>query len=87
MPDSEVTHLRVKAGTAVATAACLTFLVLLDWDHIIGRKTVFSGIRPAVKSCLNSAFGVPGHKGVEARGDEARGDEARRGEPGHGART
>ena len=52
-------HLRIKAGTAVATGAVIVgALVFVDWDSAVGRENVFSGIRPAVKRVLNRVYGI-----------------------------
>lgn len=45
---------RVKAVTPIVTGALLAALLLHNW----GEGTVFSGIRPAVKSTLNRVFDV-----------------------------
>lgn len=51
-------QLRVKTGAAVSTAVALAALLLYDWDAAQGHKTVFSGIRPALRSVLDRAYGV-----------------------------
>ena len=54
-------HLRLKAGTAVATVAVTLGLLLFDWDLATGgHQTVFSGVRPAVKAALNRLYGRGG---------------------------
>ncbi|KAL4425597.1 hypothetical protein ABPG75_009613 [Micractinium tetrahymenae] len=50
-------HLRLKAGTAVATVALTVGLLLFDWDAASGHQTVFSGVRPAIKAALNRLYG------------------------------
>ncbi len=47
-------QLRIKLVTTVVTGAALAVLLLQDW----GEGTVFSGVRPAVKSVLNRALGA-----------------------------
>ena len=47
-------QLRVKVITPIITGAVLAVLLLQDW----GEGTVFSGVRPAVKSVLNRTFGA-----------------------------
>ena len=47
-------QLRIKLATTVITGAALAVLLLQDW----GEGTIFSGVRPAVKSVLNRALGA-----------------------------
>jgi hypothetical protein len=56
-PQSQF-QLRVKSWTAVLTAAAVVSCLLYDWDKAAGQKTVFGGIRPAVKSVFNRVYGV-----------------------------
>ena len=50
--------LKLKAFTAVATAALALGLILVDWEPATGgQPNVFSGVRPAVKSALNRFYG------------------------------
>ncbi len=51
-------HLRIKVGTAVATAALAGALLLFDWDSAAGggHQTVFSGVRPTLKAYLNRLY-------------------------------
>ena len=51
-------QLRVKAWTAVATAATFAGLLLYDWDKAVGHETIFSGIRPALKRGISALYGV-----------------------------
>lgn len=66
-PEPTRVQLRIKAATGVVSAVALASLVLVDWDDALGRKTVFSGIRPAVKRYFNSAFGVEPRDGKSAQ--------------------
>lgn len=51
-------HLRLKAGTIVATVALAVGLLLFDWDTALGgHHTVFTSVRPAVKTALNRLYG------------------------------
>jgi hypothetical protein len=51
-------QLRVKTWTAVATAGAFVACLLYDWDSAVGHKTVFSGVRPAIKRVMNKVYGV-----------------------------
>lgn len=66
-------HLRLKAGTAVATVALTVGLLLFDWDSATGgHETVFSSVRPAVKAALNRLYGrQTGGSGQQRSSDEA----------------
>jgi hypothetical protein len=55
-------QLRVKAWTAVATAAAVATCLLYDWDAVAGQETVFSAVRPAARAALNRLYGVGGPK-------------------------
>lgn len=46
-------QLRIKVLAPLITGAAFAVLLLQDW----GEGTVFSGIRPALKSVLNRAIG------------------------------
>ena len=53
--------LKLKAFTAVATAALALGLLLVEWEPVTGgQPNVFSGVRPAVKSALNRFYGREG---------------------------
>ena len=47
-------QLRIKVLAPIVTGAALAALLLQDW----GEGTVFSGVRPAVKSALNRVLGA-----------------------------
>lgn len=55
-------HLRLKAATAVVTVAITVGLLLCDWDTNTGHghPTVFTTVRPAIKSALNRLYGRDG---------------------------
>ena len=62
-------QLRIKAGTAVTTAAVCAALLLYDW----GPDNVFSGVRPAIKAVLNRVYGVRPPESPEASRKDSRG--------------
>lgn len=75
VPEPPTQHqLRIKAWTAVATAAAMATLLLYDWDAATGHKNIFSGIRPAVRSALNRVYGVdpPAPVASKAQGSAGR---------------
>ena len=57
---------RVKAGALIITTAAGLALLLHDW----GPGTVFSGIRPAVKSILNRAYGIQPQRSQASKSDD-----------------
>lgn len=61
-------HLRLKAGTAVATVAITLGLLLFDWNSSPGtggQPNVFSSVRPAVKAVLSRYWW--GHGGQQGQ--------------------
>jgi len=48
----------VKAATFVACAYTLGSCLLMDWDDKYGPDHVFRGVRPAIKSFVNSMYGT-----------------------------
>lgn len=54
---------RIKAATVLLTTVAGCALLLHDW----GPGTVFSGVRPAVKSVLNRVYGTQPQQGDQSR--------------------
>lgn len=75
-------HLKLKAATAVATVALAAGLLLFDWDAQTGHQTVFSSVRPTVKSALNRLYGRGGTEAQQQQQRQQQGGSVSSGGPG-----
>jgi hypothetical protein len=57
-------HGRVRAATVALLALTLGACATADWESFYGggRRTVFSGVRPALRSAMNRLYGVEGEE-------------------------
>jgi hypothetical protein len=50
----------VKALTLVGCTYTFVACLLVDWEHMFGENHVFSGVKPVLRSYINSIYGSSG---------------------------
>ena len=62
-------RLGVRALTLVACAYTAGACLVGDWEHKFGPDHVFAGVRPALKSFLNTVYNSGGSSSSSSEGD------------------